>query len=96
MPIGPGKYDDLCLRVLSESGGHAAVVIVVHGSKGSGVAIKEDFSVAGGQYHLRYLPKMLRLVANEIEETVREGKGNGNGKAARTTRRKHKSRKPIK
>lgn len=81
MPIGPGKYDDLCLHVLQVSGGQAAVVIVVQGNRGSGISVKEDFSVAGGEYHIKRLPKMLRFVADEIERSVREGKEKDRGKA---------------
>lgn len=69
------KYDELCLEVLNKSGGQAAVVIVVDGVRGSGVSIKEDFSVAGGEYHVKRLPDLLRWVANEIERKVEEGDG---------------------
>ena len=51
-----------------KSGGQAAVVIVISGSKGNGMSIKEEFSVAGGEYHVKHLPKLLRYMADEIEK----------------------------
>jgi len=52
----------------------AAVVIVVNGSRGNGVTIKEDFSLLGTRYHVTKLPTLLRRIAQEIEEKgYREG-----------------------
>lgn len=69
MAPDPGKYDDLCCYVLEKSKGKAAVVIVLEGSRGSGLSVKEEFSVAGGQYHVKRLPELLRIVAQEIEKS---------------------------
>lgn len=78
MPMGGGKYDELAIEVFKKSGGQAVVVIVVEGSRGSGVSIKEDFSVAGGKYHIKKLPDLLRYVARQIESDL-ERDTNGNG-----------------
>lgn len=69
MSLGPGKYDELCSYVLEKSKGRAAVVIVVSGERGSGMGVKEDFSLAGGRYHVVRLPKVLRKIADEIEKS---------------------------
>lgn len=63
----PGRYESLCLYVLEKSKGKAAIVIVVNGSKGTGLSIKEDFSLMGGAYHIKRLPKTLRRIADEVE-----------------------------
>lgn len=62
-----GKYDALCKYVLEKSKARAAIVIVVNGSLGSGMAVKEEFSVAGGEYHVKRLPTLLRQIADHIE-----------------------------
>ena len=36
MPIGPGKYDDLCTLVRKKAKAQAAIVIIVGGEKGEG------------------------------------------------------------
>lgn len=63
---GSDKYADLCRYVLERSKGEAAVVIIVSGSA-SAVNVQEDFSVAGSEYHMARLPKILRKIAEEIE-----------------------------
>lgn len=69
MPLGPGKYDELCSYVLEKSKALAAIVIVVSGNRGSGMGVKEDFELAGGRYHILRLPKVLRKIAEEIEKS---------------------------
>jgi len=69
MSLGPGKYDELCSYVLEKSHGQAAVVIVVSDKRGPGMGVKEDFSLAGGKYHINRLPKILRKIADEIEKS---------------------------
>ena len=61
------RLDNLCTEVLEKSGAKAAVVIVADSSMDSGMAIKEDFALAGGAYHLERLPKLLRFIAERIE-----------------------------
>jgi hypothetical protein len=40
MPIGPGKYDDLCTYVLETAKAEGAVVIVIRGERGSGFSVQ--------------------------------------------------------
>jgi L-arabinose isomerase len=70
---GSGKYDDLCRLVLDRTNGEAVVLIVVENSNAS-MSLVEDFSVAGSEYHMTRLPKMLRRIADEIEKNGREEK----------------------
>jgi hypothetical protein len=64
-----GRYEGLVQDVLHKSKAMAAVVIVVRGRGmlGTGVLIKEEFSVAGGEFHVKRLPKILRQIAKRIE-----------------------------
>jgi hypothetical protein len=36
MPLGPGKYDDLCTEVREKTNAHTAILIIMDGNKGSG------------------------------------------------------------
>ena len=66
MPLGPGKYDELAtlVRVVADADG--VVLIVLGGCEGSG------FSVQGPPEVLGELPALLRLVADGIEQNIRE------------------------
>lgn len=57
----PGKYNDLCTHVRKASHAAGAIVIVVGGDKGEG------FSVQGDLTFMMAIPKMLRRVADEVE-----------------------------
>jgi len=66
MPVGPGKYDDLCTYVREQAKGICNVVIVVDGVKGSG------FSVQATTMEVQLsLPALLRKIAKEIERSLR-------------------------
>lgn len=66
MPVGPGKYDDLCTDVRERTKAACAIVIVVDGEKGSG------FSVQSMTMDLQLsLPAFLRKIAKEIERSLR-------------------------
>lgn len=62
MPMGPGKYDDLCTEVRQKAKAAAVVVIVLEGEHGSGFSVQ---AIAPGINGL--LPKLLRQVADEVE-----------------------------
>lgn len=67
MPLGPGKYDDLCEYVRNKAGvigmpAQGALVIVVGGTKGSGFSMKSDALL------IQMLPGILRNVADQIEK----------------------------
>lgn len=71
MPIASHKYDELCRYVLERTRAKAAVVVVIDGSQGTGVSLREEFSVTGGEYHLT-LPRLLRQIADELESDRRK------------------------
>ena len=73
MPMGPGKYDDLCTYVREQVGitntsGGGVILIVMGGNKGEGFAVQADFEVT-----LR-LPDMLETVAAEIRANLFRGR----------------------
>lgn len=68
---GSGKYEDLCCHVLKKSKGKAAIVVVIDGIHGTGMAVKEDFSLMAGQYHIRKLPALLRRIAEDVEKSLK-------------------------
>ncbi len=68
MPIGPGKYDELCTKVREETHALAALLIVIDGVKGSGFSMQTgDLRVLTG------LPGILRDTACQIEESLKKG-----------------------
>lgn len=62
MPIGPGKYDDLCTLVRKRTKARCAIVIVIDGAKGSG------FSCQADAFTTLQLPEILELVARQMRE----------------------------
>jgi len=64
MIANKGKYDDLCTYVREQSGGTAAVTIVVAGHKGSG------FSVQGDMTTMIHLPQLLEHLASDIRRAM--------------------------
>lgn len=69
MPVGPGRYDDLCTHVRKEAQAELAIVIIGQGNKGSGFSIQTD-----DPFVVLKLPQMLRAVADQIEATGLEGR----------------------
>lgn len=67
MPIGPGKYDDVCTMVreqvgIGDEGG--VIVIVFGGNKGNGFSCQADLGTTLG------MPKVLEEVAQQIRESA--------------------------
>lgn len=60
MPLGPGKYDDLCTYVRENAKAAGAIVIVIRGDKGSGFACQTEPDV------LLALPAILESMAAEL------------------------------
>lgn len=64
MPLGPGKYDDLCTLVRARAGigeqGGGVIVIVMGGNRGSGFSVQADLATTLA------LPDLLESVAAEI------------------------------
>lgn len=67
MPVGPGKYDDLCTYVREQAKAAGAIVIVIGGAKGAG------FSVQAPPIVTLKLPALLRELAKQIEESIAAG-----------------------
>lgn len=63
MPLGHGKYDDLCTYVREQAEAEGAIVIVFGGNKGPGFAVQSSLGV------LLQMPALLRFVADEIERS---------------------------
>jgi hypothetical protein len=71
VPVGPGKYEDLCAYVREKADADVAVVIILGGIKGSG------FETAGtaeafARLHA-VLPRLLRETADQIEASLASG-----------------------
>lgn len=65
MPIGPGRYDDLCTYVREQAQSEFAVVIVGGGNRGSGFSVQtNDPNVA------EWLPGILDVLARQIRGDV--------------------------
>ncbi len=61
MPRGGGKYDAACTQAREATEAEGVVLIVLHGSHGSG------FSVQGSARVTHALPRLLRSMADQIE-----------------------------
>lgn len=60
MPVGPGKYDDLCTYVREEAEAEGVLLIVINGNKGHG------FSCQALEYMAGAIPDFLETVAKEL------------------------------
>lgn len=60
MPLGPGKYDDLCTYVREQTDADAVIVMVVNGKLGSGFSCQADFVTTA------VLPDMLESLARQL------------------------------
>lgn len=67
--IGPGKYDDICLRVRKDTKAEGVVLIIMNGNKGFGMSIQVP-----GKY-LLVLPESLRNIADAIEQDLKNSIG---------------------
>lgn len=66
--IGPGKYDDVATTVRERTQAEGVIVIILGGDKGHGFSVQADLITTLG------LPKMLRLIADQIEQNLEGGK----------------------
>ena len=68
MPIGAGKYDDLCTHVLMEARADACILLIMAGKYGHGFEVQStDPGI------LSAVPALLRQIADQIEADVRSG-----------------------
>lgn len=63
MPVGPGKYDDVCTYVRELTSADGAIVIVIGGERGTGFSCQADISTTLS------VPDILELVARQIRES---------------------------
>lgn len=68
MPLGQGKYDDLCTHVRDMVGADGAAVIIFNGVQGSGFSVQAPLEIQLG------LPDMLEHMAREIRESFKGGR----------------------
>lgn len=76
MPIGPGKYDEICGWARARAKAIGALLIILGGERGNGFSAQfmvEDQSI-GGILELAAVPKLLREVADEIERATGDTK----------------------
>lgn len=60
---GPGKYDDVCARVMSELNAVGVFLVVVEGDKGNGVSFKmHDADL------MHVMPTLLEGVAKQMRQ----------------------------
>jgi len=68
LPLGPGKYDDLCTEAKEKAEARGAILIIIGGNKGEGFSCQTDILT------LARLPSILRVIADEMEASFRKGK----------------------
>jgi pyrroline-5-carboxylate reductase len=64
MPIGPGKYDDICEKIREETNAQGIVVAIIEGNKGTGFSCKVEKNL------LRFMPSFLKQMAEGMEKDV--------------------------
>jgi hypothetical protein len=74
MPLGPGKYDDVCTMVTKQVGigaqGGGVIMIVMGGNKGSGFSCQADLRTT------LLLPDLLEDIAAQIRADTASGSAN--------------------
>lgn len=61
MPLGPGKYDDLCTQVREAADARAVILIIIQGKFGGGFCVQAPLEIQ------LELPNILRTLADGIE-----------------------------
>jgi len=68
MPIGPGKYDDLCTYVSEQVGtrerGGGVLLIVLNGDRGNGFSCTADYET------ILQLPDILEAAARQLRQEM--------------------------
>jgi len=67
LSLGPGKYDEQCTKVRTETLAEGVLLVVYRGTKGSGFSVQAPIPVIAA------LPKILRDTARQIEESFAKG-----------------------
>lgn len=68
MPVGAGKYDDLCTVVRVGAKADGALVMVFNGDKGFG------FSLQANADTVAMMPELLEMMATDIRKSLEESK----------------------
>jgi hypothetical protein len=66
MALGPGKYDAVCTVARDLAAAEGVLLIVLNGKLGSG------FSVQGAPEIMGEIPRLLRQMADQIDQTFAE------------------------
>ena len=69
MPLGPGKYDDLCTDVRKKANAEGVVLIILHGNQGNGFSVQATVPIT------LTLAKLLRDTADVIQDSIKEDLG---------------------
>lgn len=64
MPLGPGKYDDICSKAREEAQASGLIAVFFDGKYGSGFCVQAPLDVQLN------LPKLLRRLADDIETAL--------------------------
>jgi hypothetical protein len=64
MTIGPGKYDAEATHVMNSTHASGVIVIVIGGDRGEGFSIQATLEVSLA------LPKMLRMIADQLDPDI--------------------------
>lgn len=70
MPIGPGKYDDTCTEVRLKHDAAFVLLAIVEGNLGQGFSVQMDMSRTTDPNWEKNVVKMLRDIADQIEEST--------------------------
>jgi hypothetical protein len=68
MSFEKGKYDEQCSVLRKTTGGSCAIAIILDGDGGNGFSVQTDTINM-----LDAIPSVLRMVANSIEKSIRDG-----------------------
>lgn len=63
MPLGPGKYDDLCTEARQKAQAQGAILIILDGAHGSGFSCQADLVTTAK------LPELLERLAADIRQS---------------------------
>jgi hypothetical protein len=65
MPIGPGKYDDICSKIRQEVNAKGVVLLILGGDKGDGFSCQAE----------KHLLECLRLCLEQSAEAMKQDIG---------------------
>jgi hypothetical protein len=64
MPIGPGKYGDICTFVMKETEARSVILIVIDGKDGNGFSVQSELALPPN-----VLANLLDDVADELRKS---------------------------